>query len=74
MTGLDVSTEMMEGARSLDEKEGAKVTYVQGRAEETGLPDASFDVVTAGTCWHWFDSHKAFKAIPARLRASRCPH
>lgn len=34
------------------------VRYVQARAEQTGLPDASFDVVTAGQCWHWFDRSK----------------
>lgn len=61
VTGLDPSVQMMEGARALDEQAGVKVTYMQGNAENTGLPDAAFDVVTAGNCWHWFDSHKAFK-------------
>jgi SAM-dependent methyltransferase len=29
------------------------------RAEETGLPAASVDAVTAGQCWHWFDRPRA---------------
>lgn len=66
VTGLDPSAEMMEGAKALDEKEGVRVTYVQGKTEDTQLPTASFEVVTAGTCWHWFDSHKAFAEV-ARL-------
>ena len=28
-------------------------------AETTGEPDANFDLVTAGTCWHWFDHARA---------------
>jgi hypothetical protein len=27
--------------------------------EQTGLPSHSFDAVTAGTCWHWFDRRLA---------------
>ena len=53
----------MEGAKALDEKEGVRVTYVQGKTEDTQLPTASFEVVTAGTCWHWFDSHKALAVL-----------
>jgi ubiquinone/menaquinone biosynthesis C-methylase UbiE len=33
----------------------AAVEAVAGRAEATGLPDASVDVVTAAQAFHWFD-------------------
>ncbi len=55
VTGLDVSPEMLNAARSLDRDSGLAITYVEGRAEATRQPTASFDLVTAATCWHWFD-------------------
>jgi SAM-dependent methyltransferase len=50
---------MLEQARRLDEEAGVRVEYVVGTAEGTGLPDASFDVVSAGQCWHWFKREQA---------------
>jgi trans-aconitate methyltransferase len=73
VTGLDPSAEMMEGAKALDEKEGVRVTYVQGKTEDTQLPTASFEMVTAGTCWHWFDSHKAFAVRTVHSRVEWSP-
>jgi len=35
--------------------EGADITHWPGAAEETGLPDASVDVVCAAQAFHWFD-------------------
>ncbi|MHB8382055.1 MAG: class I SAM-dependent methyltransferase [Candidatus Binataceae bacterium] len=55
VTGMDVSERMIESARSLGRAEELGVRYVVGRAEATALADSSFDLVTAGTCWHWFD-------------------
>ena len=45
----------MSEARRLDSEAGVVSEYVTARAEHTGLPDATFDVVAAGQCWHWFD-------------------
>src|SRR5215211_188631 len=59
VTGLDPAAPMLEQARRLDEEASVRVEYVVGRAEETGLPDASFDVVSAGQCWHWFERGRA---------------
>ena len=38
---------------------GVSVMYSVAKAEETGLPDGSFDAVSAGQCWHWLDRPKA---------------
>lgn len=65
LTALDPSSPLIEQARLLDAELGVKIDYVVASAEETGLPDQSFDVVTAGQCWHWF------KRDLAALEASR---
>lgn len=59
VTGLDHSEELIAEARRLDAEAGVSISYVLGRAEETGLPASSFDVVSAAQCWHWFDGPRA---------------
>ncbi|HLW37304.1 MAG TPA: class I SAM-dependent methyltransferase [Candidatus Eremiobacteraceae bacterium] len=59
VTGLDPSRQLLEEAARLDRDAGVSVSYVEAKAEETGLAPESFDVVTAGQCWHWFDRPRA---------------
>ncbi len=68
VTGLDVSAAMLEQARRLDQAAGVTVDYVMAPAEASGLPDASFEVVSAGQCWHWFDRPRAAAEIRRLLR------
>jgi SAM-dependent methyltransferase len=70
VTGLDKSAEMIEQAKRLDQSAGLQIVYLIGSAEATGLPGASFDLVTAGQCWHWFDRPRA-AAEARRLLAAR---
>jgi SAM-dependent methyltransferase len=67
VTGLDPSTTLMEEAQRLDEGAGVTITYVTARAEQTGLPNRRFDVVTAGQCWHWFDRPKVVQEVSRLL-------
>lgn len=67
--GIDPSAPMLETARSLDAEAGVKVDYRVGRAEQTGLPDAFADVVSAGQCWHWFERARAAAEVARILRA-----
>lgn len=60
VTALDPSRPLIEEAARLDRAAGIDgITYLEGRAEAIPLEDHSFDVVTAGQCWHWFDGAKA---------------
>jgi SAM-dependent methyltransferase len=68
VTGLDPSTALLAQAAELARNEGIEVEFVEARAENTGFPDASWDVVTAGTCWHWFDRAAAAAEVRRILR------
>jgi SAM-dependent methyltransferase len=68
VSGVDPAASLLEQARELDRVAGVEIDYWVGTAEETGLPDASFDVVSAGQCWHWFDAPKAGAEIRRLLR------
>jgi SAM-dependent methyltransferase len=61
VTGLDISPELIDQAKKIGEREGVHVIYVLGKAESTPLEGARFDVVTAGSCWHWFEGLAAAK-------------
>ncbi|MBU6475478.1 MAG: class I SAM-dependent methyltransferase [Alphaproteobacteria bacterium] len=68
VTGLDISPDMMAQARALGAAEGVNVSYVEGRSEKIPFADASFDIVTAGQCFHWFDREKTSAEIARVLR------
>jgi SAM-dependent methyltransferase len=63
VTGLDPSVPLTEEAKRLDQEDGVTVQYVIAKAEQTGLPDAGFEVVSAGQCWHWFDRPRAAQEV-----------
>ena len=68
VTGLDVSADMLEAAKALDAAQGLHIDYMVGKAEETNVPAATFDLVTAATCWHWFDGAKATREVLRLLK------
>lgn len=63
VTGLDPATSLTEEAQRLDREAGVNITYVTAKAEQTVLSNASFDVVTAGQCWHWFDRPQVLQEV-----------
>ena len=65
---IDPSDALMAQARELDEQASVSITYHVGKAEALPFAGASFDLVTAGQCWHWFDRAKA-AAEAARVLA-----
>jgi SAM-dependent methyltransferase len=57
--GLDRSAPLIEEARRIDRQAGVTVRYIEAAAEDSGFPEASFDLVIAGQCWFWFDRPRA---------------
>ncbi len=55
VTALDPSEALLAEAERAAASENLSISHVSGRAEQTGLPEGGFDVITAATCWHWFD-------------------
>ncbi len=53
--GIDVAKQLLTEARGLDEAADADTGYVQAKAESLPFVAESFDGVSAGQCWHWFD-------------------
>lgn len=59
VTAVDIAAAQLDQAKLLDHDAGVSIDYLVASAEGTGLPSATFDVVTAGQCWHWFDPVRA---------------
>jgi ubiquinone/menaquinone biosynthesis C-methylase UbiE len=68
VTGIDVAEPLLQEARRLSRRTGIEIEFRFGRAEATGLPARFADVVTAGQCWHWFDSLQAAREVARILK------
>jgi SAM-dependent methyltransferase len=65
---IDPSADMMAQARALDGATGVEIGYAVAKAEALPFVDGSFDLVTAGQCWHWFDRPVAAAEIHRVLK------
>lgn len=68
VTGLDPAQNQINAARELDAAANLQIDYVVSGAENIPLPDQSFDVVSAGQCWHWFEPAKVAAELRRVLR------
>ncbi|MEH7115622.1 class I SAM-dependent methyltransferase [Neobacillus niacini] len=66
--GLDPSNELLQQALTLNVSKSYKIPYVQGTAEDTGLQESQFDMVTVMRAWHWFDREQAIHEIKRILK------
>ena len=55
ITGADIAEEQIRFAREEAARNGWKIRYIVSPAEKTGLPDHSFDTITAAQCFWYFD-------------------
>ena len=65
VTGVDIAANQIAAARALAAQQGLDVAFQVCPAEAIDFPDASFDVVSAGQSWLYFD---ASVMIPKVLR------
>jgi SAM-dependent methyltransferase len=69
VTAVDTSEAMLEVARARGGSlAGGSLSTHLARAEETGLPRASAELVTVAQAWHWFEAEEASAEV-ARLLA-----
>lgn len=68
VVGLDPSQALLEEAKRIDQTEDVRIEYVAAPAERSSLAAASFDVVSAGQSWRWFDTHKTVREVKRLLR------
>ena len=61
VTGLDVAPELLEVSRRNAAARGLSARFIEGRAEHTGQAAESFDLVSAGQCWWWFNEDDAIR-------------
>lgn len=68
--GIDISEGQITAAKSEAKKRKLedKTKFIVAKAEDTGLGPNSVDLVTAGQCWHWFNSDAAMKEVKRVLR------
>jgi SAM-dependent methyltransferase len=59
VTALDLSEDLLAQARARAAEDGVEIETLRASAEDSGLPAAAFEVVSAGQCWHWFDRPRA---------------
>ena len=63
VTGVDSSPIQIETARELAQRDRVTPEFLVRPAEDTGLPERSFDVVTAAQSWLYFDGQKAAREV-----------
>lgn len=70
VVGIDVSAQQIATARRVAKERNLEdaVGFRVATAESTGLETGSFDLVTAGQCWHWFDRDAAMEEARRVLR------
>jgi SAM-dependent methyltransferase len=68
VTGVDIAEGQIEEARHRARQIGSDAQFLVAPAEETGLADASFDVITASQSWIYFDMTKIVPEVKRLLK------
>jgi SAM-dependent methyltransferase len=68
VTAVDLSEGQIQAAREAAGKLGVRIAFQVAPAEETGLPDHAFDVLSASMCWGYFDVKRMVIEAPRLLR------
>lgn len=68
VTGVEPSAGLIREAKLIDAESDVEIDYVNRYAEDTGLPEKSFDAVTALRAWHWFDGPAVLNEVKRILK------
>jgi ubiquinone/menaquinone biosynthesis C-methylase UbiE len=68
VTAIEPGKGMLEVMRARAAAESLDIDVRLASAEQTGLPDASVDLVTAGQAYHWFDKERAVAEMARIVR------
>ncbi|WP_042455834.1 class I SAM-dependent methyltransferase [Neobacillus dielmonensis] len=68
VVGIEPSPELIKHAMAFNHTKNFTIPYLPATAEQTGLADSEFDIVTVMRAWHWFDRAKAIKEIKRILK------
>ncbi|KAI6646128.1 hypothetical protein LOD99_9479 [Oopsacas minuta] len=67
--GVDISYEQLKQAIS---RKGRNVFYLMSLAESTCFKDNTFDLITVGQAWHWFDADRFNEEVKRILAPHGC--
>lgn len=68
IVGVEPSENLLEQAKILNKVKNFMIPYLKGSAENTGLLDSQYDIVTVMRAWHWFDREKAIREMKRILK------
>jgi SAM-dependent methyltransferase len=68
-TGVDIAPELLDVARRRARGLELSTRFIERPAESTGLDIGSYDVVTAGQCWWWFNESEVLREVKRVLVA-----
>jgi ubiquinone/menaquinone biosynthesis C-methylase UbiE len=68
VTGIDIDPAQIEVARRRALEAALQIRYHVAPAENTGLPEASFEVATASQCWRYFNHEQASREVTRLLQ------
>jgi SAM-dependent methyltransferase len=68
VTAVDPSEGQLRAQKADARRHGIKIKFKVASAEKTGLPDHSFDAITASMCWTYFEIKKMKLEVPRLLR------
>lgn len=66
--GVEPSIELLGQALALNQSKNFMIPYKQGSAEDTGLEESQYDIVTVMRAWHLFERDKAMVEIKRILK------
>jgi SAM-dependent methyltransferase len=67
VAGTDIAAGQIDAARAEAAREGLTVDFRVAPAEQSPFPPASFDVVSAGQCWWYFDAARTVADVKRLL-------